>query len=34
MAKDWYSYVIPGVLRYFDLPDIAKIQPEILIRYK
>ena len=24
-AKDWYSYVIPGVLKYYDLPDLVNI---------
>lgn len=23
-AKDWYSYVIPDVLRYYDIPDLKK----------
>ncbi len=21
--RDWYSYVIPGVLRFYDIPDLA-----------
>jgi len=34
MDKDWYSYVIPGVLGYFDIPDIEKMRPEMRVRYK
>jgi hypothetical protein len=34
MGKDWYSYVVPGVLRYFDLPDIVKMRSEAKISYK
>jgi cephalosporin-C deacetylase-like acetyl esterase len=25
MEKNWYSYVIPGVLRYYDVPDLVRI---------
>lgn len=34
MEKDWYSYIIPGVLKYFDLPDLMKINPELKVIYK
>jgi len=34
MDKDWYSFVVPGVLRYFDLPDIEKMRPDMRVRYK
>jgi len=34
MEKDWYSYVIPGILRYFDLSDLVKIRPELNVTYK
>jgi hypothetical protein len=34
LGMDLYSYVVPGVLKYFDLPDIAALQPGIEIRYK
>jgi len=27
MEQDWYSYVIPGVLKYFDLTDIIRKIP-------
>ena len=32
--KDWYSYVIPGILNYFDLPDINILRPDLKINYK
>ncbi|HEY0609126.1 MAG TPA: alpha/beta hydrolase family protein [Chitinophaga sp.] len=25
IEKNWYSYVIPGVLRYYDVPDLVRI---------
>lgn len=25
IRKDWYSYVIPGVLKYYDVPDLVRI---------
>jgi|WetSurMetagenome_2_1015567.scaffolds.fasta_scaffold00539_15 hypothetical protein len=34
MGKDWYSYVVPAVLRYFDIPDIERMRPEMRVRYK
>lgn len=34
MKKDWYSYVVPGILRYFDLPDLAKNLPGLELKYK
>jgi len=27
--KDWYSYVIPGVLKYFDLSDVKSMRPDL-----
>jgi cephalosporin-C deacetylase-like acetyl esterase len=27
-ARDWYSYVIPGVLKYYDIPDLVKLVGE------
>jgi hypothetical protein len=30
MTKDGYSYVIPGVLPYYDLPDLRKALGERL----
>jgi hypothetical protein len=32
MEKEWYSYVVPDVLKYFDLPDLHKIRPELIIK--
>jgi cephalosporin-C deacetylase-like acetyl esterase len=34
MDKDWYSYVVPGVLCYFDLPDLVALRPEMTIKYR
>jgi dienelactone hydrolase len=28
MQKDWYSWVIPGVLKYYDIPDLVKLTGE------
>jgi len=25
VARNWYSYVIPGVLNYYDIPDLIKL---------
>jgi hypothetical protein len=33
VEKEWFSYIIPGILRYFDLADIAGIRPELKINY-
>ena len=33
MGKDWYSYVVPDILRYFDLPDLAGVRPGAVIGY-
>jgi hypothetical protein len=33
METDWYSYVIPNVLSYFDLPDLAVLRDDLEIRY-
>jgi hypothetical protein len=30
--RDWYSYVIPGALQYYDLPDLVKwLSPRVVI---
>jgi len=34
MERDWYSYVIPDVLKFFDIPDLLKLRPEMVITYK
>lgn len=34
IEKEWYSYVVPGILCYFDLPDLATLRPDIKIKYK
>ncbi len=33
MEMDWYSYVIPNVLAYFDLPDLMVLRGDLEIRY-
>jgi hypothetical protein len=33
VEKDWFSYIIPGIMQYFDLPDLAALRPELKIRY-
>lgn len=33
MEVDWYSYVIPNVLSYFDLPDLALLRNDLKINY-
>ena len=34
MEVDWYSYVIPNVLAYFDLPDLAALRDDLEIRFQ
>jgi hypothetical protein len=31
MRKDWYSYVVPGVLQYYDIRDLRKSIPDKLV---
>ncbi len=33
MEKDWYSYVVPGIMKYFDLPDLASMRPGLKVEY-
>jgi cephalosporin-C deacetylase-like acetyl esterase len=33
MEKEWYSYVIPDVLKFFDMPDLQNIRPELKVVY-
>jgi hypothetical protein len=33
MEKEWFSYLIPGIMRYFDLHDLANIRPDLKIAY-
>ena len=28
LEKNWYSWVIPGVLKYYDIPDLIKLVGE------
>jgi dienelactone hydrolase len=31
--RNWYSYVIPGVLKYYDIPDLVKLAPPESIHF-
>jgi len=31
--KDWYSYVVPDVLTWFDLPDLLRIRNDLNVSY-
>jgi len=34
MELDWYSYVIPNVLTYFDLPDLFTLRDDLAIEFQ
>ena len=34
MEVDWYSYVIPNVLAYFDLPDLLKLRDDLDVTWQ
>jgi len=34
VEKNWYSYVIPGVLKYYDIPDLVKMIGGAKVTYK
>lgn len=34
MEVDWYSYVIPNVLAYFDLPDLLKLRENLDVTWQ
>jgi hypothetical protein len=34
MELDWYSYVVPNVLTYFDLPDLLALREDLLIEFQ
>jgi hypothetical protein len=34
MEVDWYSYVIPHVLAYFDLPDLLKLRNDLQVTWQ
>jgi len=31
--KDWFSYLVPGIMNYFDLPDLAGMRTDLKIKY-
>ena len=33
MERDWYSYVVPGILNYFDLADLVTLRPDLKVRF-
>jgi hypothetical protein len=33
MDKDWYSFVVPGIMNYFDLPDLLAMRPDLTVKY-
>jgi hypothetical protein len=33
MDKDWYSFVVPGIMNYFDLPDLVAIRSDLIVKY-
>jgi cephalosporin-C deacetylase-like acetyl esterase len=33
MDRDWFSYVVPGIMNYFDLPDLATLRPDLAVKY-
>ncbi len=34
MELDWYSYVVPNVLTYFDLPDLFTLRDDLAIEFQ
>jgi hypothetical protein len=33
MERDWYSYVVPGILNYFDLADLVTLRPDLKVKF-
>ncbi len=33
LERDWYSYVVPGIMNYFDLHDLATLRPDMAVKY-
>ncbi|MCF8378736.1 MAG: acetylxylan esterase [Bacteroidales bacterium] len=33
MGLDWYSYVVPNVLKYFDLPDLIHLRNDLMLNF-
>lgn len=34
LERDWFSYVVPGVLRYFDIPGLLSLRTDLIVRFK
>ena len=33
MDRDWFSYIVPGIMNYFDLPDLVALRPDLKVKY-
>ena len=33
MDRDWFSIVVPGIMNYFDLPDLVVMRPDLEVKY-
>ena len=33
MDRDWFSLVIPGIMNYFDMPDLISLRPDLKVKY-
>lgn len=33
LEKEWFSWIVPGMLKYFDLPDLLILRPDLNVRY-
>jgi len=33
MDRDWFSLVVPGIMNYFDLPDLVAMRPDLEVKY-
>jgi len=31
--KDWFSYLVPGMAKYFDIPDLVAMRPDLKMKY-
>jgi hypothetical protein len=33
MDRDWFSLVVPGIMNYFDMPDLVALRPDLKVNY-
>ena len=33
MDRDWFSLVVPGIMNYFDQPDLVAMRPDLEVKY-